>query len=234
MFDTDAPVPSGSDTALTLYTDSHLVRGTMRTRLRRLSDILNESEMPFVVLDDVRFEEFGSRALIETAPYAQINLDTVLFAVASEAIEPIPEMRTIKVPEHAMIGLPPFRIVGRIHLLPERDLRQALLELQGRFLPVTDAMFWSERFNEPRTQAPMLAFNHSRAQILAPYQERDVWAGASMGAAAGVATADTNGELPLAAAPQVDASAWPTTDLERGGQAGGTPAASDPWRDVPG
>jgi hypothetical protein len=238
MFEPALPVPAETPTEITLYTDSHLVRGRIRTRLRRLSDILNETEVTFVVLEDVRFEEFGSRALIEQTPFAQINLDTVLFAVAAEAMEAVPEMRTVKVPETALISLPPFRITGRIHLLPERDLRQALNELQGRFLPVTQATFWSDRLNEARTQAPMLAFSHARAQIMAPYQERDVWAGVSK-----ESTSDAGPAPERAAAPSDEqaADAWPASDLSaserdvNAAQAGTSPSGGgDPWRDMPG
>ncbi|HET7677556.1 MAG TPA: hypothetical protein VFK38_06865 [Candidatus Limnocylindrales bacterium] len=231
MFD---PMSTESPQEITLYTDSHLVHGTLRTRQRRLSDVLNETDATFLVLEEVRFEEFGSRALIERAPYAHINLDTVLFGVADQAIEAMPEMRTIKVPEHALISVPPFRITGRIHLLPERDLRQALAELDGRFLPVTEAIFWSDRLNEARTQSPMLAFNHARAQILAPYQERDVWAGVSGGPTAAAAGSEGASEHASAVDP---VGGWPAADLERGGQAqqsSDSPGAGDPWRDLPG
>jgi hypothetical protein len=245
MFDPALPVPAETPTDITLYTDSHVVRGRIRSRLRRLSDILNETEVTFIVVEDVRFEEFGSRALIEQTPYAQINLDTVLFAVAGEAMEAVPEMRTVKVPETALISLPPFRITGRIHLLPERDLRQALYELQGRFLPVTEATFWSERLNEARTNAPMLAFNHARAQIMAPYQERDVWAGVSQDSVPEAGSSAEPDASPAGGSPAERAgeseSAWPASDLSGGGQeasathAGSSPpAGGDPWRDLPG
>jgi hypothetical protein len=77
----------------------------------------------------------------------------------------------------ASISIPPFKITGRIHLLPERDLREALSELTGAFVPVTDATYWSDTVGEARATAPMLAINHSRAQILAPHTEIDPWAG---------------------------------------------------------
>ena len=53
----------------------------------------------------------------------------------------------------------------------------ALRELRGRFVPVTEATFWSETVGEARTSAPLVAFNHQRAQILAPHREVDPWAG---------------------------------------------------------
>jgi hypothetical protein len=61
--------------------------------------------------------------------------------------------------------------------MPERDLHEALDELMGRFLPVTDAVYWSDRVGEARASALVVAVNHSRAQILAPHREVDPWAG---------------------------------------------------------
>jgi hypothetical protein len=106
---------------LTLYTDSYVVRGTMRTRQRRLSDILNDAEHEFLVLTDAVMDEYGSRAIALRAEYVQVNLAAVLFAVADAVVEPVPELRTPKVAEQALISIPPFRIIGHIHLLPERN-----------------------------------------------------------------------------------------------------------------
>ena len=88
-----------------------------------------------------------------------------------------PELRVPKVSERALITIPPFTVTGHIHLMPGRDLRQALDELTGRFIPVTDAVYWSDRVGEARTTALIAAVNHTRAQILAPHREVDPWAG---------------------------------------------------------
>lgn len=162
---------------LTLYTDAFIVHGTADTRERRISDILNHAEHDFLVLRTVTFDEYGSREMAVTADFAQVNLASVLFAVANDVVEVAPELRMPKVPEQALITIPPFRITGRIHLLPERSLADALGELLGRFVPVTDATFWSETAGEARQSAAMVAVNHARAHILAPHREVDPWAG---------------------------------------------------------
>lgn len=167
---------------LTLYTDSFVVRGAVQTRQRRISDVLNHAENEFLVISDVTVDEFGSRAQPLRADFAQVNLNAVLFAVADTPVEPVPELRTPKIPERALISVPPFKVVGRIHLMPERDLREALTELTGHFLPVTDANYWSDTVGEARQTAPMVAVNHERAQILAPFKEADPWAGLDRGA----------------------------------------------------
>jgi hypothetical protein len=161
---------------LTLFTDSFIVRGTAETRERRISDILNHAPHEFLVLRSVTFDEYGSRELAVTSEFAQVNLATVLFAVAHDVVEPVPELRVPKVPEQALITIPPFRITGRIHLSVELNLTEALGELVGRFIPVTDAAYWSDSAGEARQMATMVAINHARAQILAPHREFDPWA----------------------------------------------------------
>lgn len=172
------------EASLVLYTDSYVVRGRVRTRQHRITDILERAEEPFLVLEDVTLEEFGGRGEVVRASYAQVNLATVLFAVTDVPVEPTPELRTPKVREEALVTVPPFRLVGTIHLLPERELRHALEELTGRFIPMTDVTFWSDVINEPRTTVVMAAVNHARAQILAPHKIVDPWAGLPGGEAA--------------------------------------------------
>ena len=154
---------------LTLYTDAYIVRGFMTTRQRRVSDIVNNADEEFLVLTDVTVERFGGRVPARSAPFAQVNLTAVLFAVAESTVEPVPELRTPKVTETALISIPPFEVTGHIHVLAERDLRQALQELTGRFIPVTDATYGSEAVGEAPRQAPMIAVNRARAQILSPF-----------------------------------------------------------------
>lgn len=195
---------------LTLYTDAYVIRGTVRTRQRRVSDILNQPDESFLVLADAILDEFGSRDIAVRTEFAQVNLAAVLFAVADTPVEPRPDLRTPKIPEKAMISVPPFKITGRIHLLPERDLHEALSELTGRFIPVTEATYWSDTVGEARATAEMVAVNHQRAQILAPHREMDPWSGldrsteaaapaAAVGETAPTAAPDTTwGDLPTA------------------------------------
>ena len=164
---------------LVCCTDAFVVRGTLQAQVRRLTDALNNPAEPFLVLEDVTFEAHGSGTLVQTAAFAQVNLSTVLFAyeLDDETSTP-PELRTVKVTQRAMVSIPPFRLVGDIHLLPERSLRQALEELLGQFVPLTSATFQSESLGVPETGVAMLAFNHARSQILAPYEEETADLGA--------------------------------------------------------
>jgi hypothetical protein len=155
---------------LTLYTDALVARGMIRTRQHRVSDILNLADTPFLVLEDVTVTDLDGRGSEFHVDIAQINLDTVLFAVADTRIEPSPELRTPKTPHDAIVSVPPFRVTGTLHLSAgSADLREALTDLTGRFLPVTDAAFEAPALGIGQQKAAMLAVNHQRAQILAHY-----------------------------------------------------------------
>jgi hypothetical protein len=163
---------------LVLYTDALVTRGLVRTSQHRVTDILNHSDDQFLILEEVTVDELGTRGETTKADYAQVNLDAVLFAVSNAEVPAMPELRTPKQASEAIISVPPFKVTGTIHLLPtENDLRAALTELSGRFLPVTDATYWSDLLGEARQQAMMVAINHRRAQILAPHTAVDPWAG---------------------------------------------------------
>jgi hypothetical protein len=162
---------------VTLCTSSSIVTGTVRTRRRRISDLLNEEDQDFLVLSDVTVEELGSHGQPTRARHAQVNLDTVLFAVANTSLEPMPEMHSPKATRTALVLIEPFRVAGQIHPGAKPDEVAALLDLTGRFLPVTEAEYWSTGMDVPRSFAPMVAVNRSRALILADPHVVDPWAG---------------------------------------------------------
>jgi hypothetical protein len=170
-------VSQGEPRSLTLYTDSAVVKGTITSRQHRVTDLLNGAEEGFLVLEGVTIDEWGSRSEVLRVDFAQVNLDAVLFAVSDTPVAPLPELRIPRTPQKALISVPPFRVVGLVHLAADGDLRHGLSNLTGRFVPVTDATYWSETLAEPRTAAVMVAVNHRRAQIFAPYQVADPWAG---------------------------------------------------------
>ena len=88
--------------AVTLYTDAYVINGTVTSRHGRVTDILNTAVEAFIVLSDVTMDEWGSTASPVRADFAQVNLASVLFAVADEAVEATPELRMPKITEQAL------------------------------------------------------------------------------------------------------------------------------------
>jgi len=197
---------------LTLYTDAFIIRGTLVSRQRRVTDILNNAEDGFLVLGDVKSDEFGTRGETIRAEFAQINLAAVLFAVADTKVDTPPELRTPKVSEEAMISVPPFTVTGSIYLMPGHGLREALTELSGNFVPVTSAAYWSDVLGEARQSAELVAVNHHRAQILAPHRVVDPWADVGGGAGTTPAAETTPPAEATRPAPSGD-PAWPSADI---------------------
>ena len=164
--------------ALTLFTDALVIQGSVTTIHRRVTDILNQAEAPFLVLDQVTIQEHGPRGQAVSLPFAQVNLDAVLFATADIPVEPNPSMRVVKTAERAVVSVPPFRVAGNVHLLVgDGDIRAGLRALTEAFVPITEATYWSEGLSDGRRQALLVAVNHRRAHYIAPHRELDPWAG---------------------------------------------------------
>ena len=47
--------------SLTLYTDAFVIRGMVRTRQARITDILNQADEDFLVLAETVVDEYGAR-----------------------------------------------------------------------------------------------------------------------------------------------------------------------------
>ncbi len=166
--------------AVRLYTDHYLVRGIVPTTQERLVDVLNGAS-DYLVVEDAFFDEVGSREIVGQAPFVQVNLDLVILAAAEDAVEPAGEGPGSATRDQVLIGVPPYRITGRLDLRNAQGLRRGIEGLRSRFVEVTEATFWSEALNEPRTRAPVLVVNHRRSHVVSPYEERDVWAGVDDG-----------------------------------------------------
>lgn len=165
MFDDFAPL---QPMPLTLVTEQLIVHGSVRTRRKRVTDVFNEAEQQTLVLTDVAFYDLQTGDLLEEGATAQVALDSVLFAHANAETGSAPEMRTTKRATKAKLHIPPFTIEGEVHLPLEPELHLALDELQGRYVPVTNASYRSTVGNYQVSGVPLVVVNHSKAHILIP------------------------------------------------------------------
>jgi hypothetical protein len=163
---------------LTLFTDALVIEGRVTTNYRRVTDILNQAEERFLVLEGVTIEEHGVRGQSVSVPFAQVNLDAILFATADSPVETNPAMRIVKTAERVVVSVPPFSVAGDVHLLVgDGGVQDGLRTLTEAFVPITNATYWSDQLNEGRRQALLVAVNHRRAHYIAPHRELDPWAG---------------------------------------------------------
>ncbi|MGD0248655.1 MAG: hypothetical protein ABSB75_06330 [Candidatus Limnocylindrales bacterium] len=153
---------------LTVATSGFMIQGTLQTRLRRITDVLNEPTAEHLILFDATFMEVGSRRVAAGPGTAQIQLDDVLFVHTNGPTESGTEIRTPKQPTRAILIVWPFTIEGEVHLAYEAELHQALDALSGRFVPVTKARYWAYSVAESPNDVDLLVVNHSRAHIAIP------------------------------------------------------------------
>jgi len=153
---------------LTVVTPHLIIQGNLRTRLRRLTDVLNEPSTDHLILFDATFMEVGSRRVLAGTTTAQVQLADALFIHTNAETESASTMRMPKQPVRSMLLAPPFTIEGEIHLPYENELSQALDAFAGRFVPVTKARYWAYSVAESPNYVDMLALNHTRAHVAVP------------------------------------------------------------------
>lgn len=165
MFGTFNPLQS---LPLTVVTQNLIIGGTLQTRLRRLTDVLNEPDAAHLVLFDATFMEVGSRRVLAGPAVSQVQLADVLFVHTSGATESGTEMRMPKQAIRAILIAPPFTIEGQIHLPYESELHLALDAFEERFTPVTNARYWAYGVAESPNEVDLLVLNHARAHVAIP------------------------------------------------------------------
>jgi hypothetical protein len=171
---------------LTFMTDRLVIQGTILTRVRRLTDMVNEPGLEHLVLQDVTFMEFGSRRVVAKGVAAQVRLSDVLFVHTNGPTESTSTMRMPKQPVKATLLLPPFTVEGTIHLPFESELRIALDAYGDRFVPITGARYWAYGVAESPASVDLLVVNHARAHVA-------IAAGVQWRGDSGPAQADTDG-----------------------------------------
>jgi hypothetical protein len=162
MFGTFSPI---QELPLTFVTDKLVIQGTVLTRVKRLTDLLNEPDTAHIVLQNSSFMEVGSRRVISQGAWAQVRLSDVLFVHTNGETDSGGTARMPKHPVKATLLLPPFTVEGTIHLPYESELRIALDAFGDRFVPVTDAKYWAYSVAESPNTVELLCVNHARAHV---------------------------------------------------------------------
>jgi hypothetical protein len=163
-----------AEVGVELYTAGALIRGTMSTRLRRITDILNLSGMTQVLLHEARVDPLADATGSETfdAPELRVRLTDVLLALGGEPGERPPEVEIVKKPTPVTIGIGPFLLDGQFHLAPDTSPADAFFNPIDPFAAITDAHF--RRLGEPTSarHEPVVAVNRQRVELFAASEKR--------------------------------------------------------------
>ena len=154
--------------SLTVVTQNLIIQGSLRTRIQRLTDVMNEPDADHLVLFDATFFEVGSRRVVASSSISQVQIADMLFVHTSGPTGSTEEMRTSKQPTRAILVAPPFTIEGLIHLPMEEELQQAVDSLTGRFVALTNAKYWAYGVAESPNLVDLLVVNRARAHVTIP------------------------------------------------------------------
>jgi hypothetical protein len=165
--------PAGAEITVELIIDSYRVTGELQGHggPRRLVDLLNVSDEPFVkvrdgALDDPLIEGDEPRRF----DTAQVHREAILFAIprSDSDVHPDPYDLVKKVPVPTTITVPGFEINGNVHLLPEIDPTAGHPLGGNHFIPMTDVSIRTVAGSEPAWSEPVIVVNVSRVRLFAP------------------------------------------------------------------
>jgi hypothetical protein len=150
-----------------LFTDAYRVSGTMLTRFSRVTDIVNLQPTTHIVVEDATVTEHGHPAGGLPGQHVLVAVDELLFVIVAETdAEARPEMRIPKRPVRAQVALPPFRLVGTVHVAQGSRPADGLLNVSDRFVPMTDVSVSCTAYPEVGLNAPAVALQRARAHVI--------------------------------------------------------------------
>ena len=150
-----------------LFTAAYRISGTMLTRFSRVTDIMNLQPTSHMVIEEATVTEYGDPAGGIPVPHVLISIDELLFVVVAETdAEARPEMRIAKRPVRAQVALPPFRLLGTVHVAQGSRPADGLLNVSDRFVPMTDVSVSSTAHPEISLTAPAVALQRAMAHVI--------------------------------------------------------------------
>jgi len=129
-----------------IYTERYIVRGEVFTPTRvRLADILNQLEDPILTLLNAKIYRIGESNILQESPSAQVTKRLICFVIPREETErtaPVEiEHRAAyvpKIPHPVLVNVSSFELKGKLHLIQEISVRDALSSFRLPFFALTD------------------------------------------------------------------------------------------------
>ena len=170
MTDFDATIFTPVELApveLDVYTDTYRVSGKAMTRFARVADIANQAANTHLHLAAATISEYADPTATIGAMQVLVNMEAALVVITAEATAPQrPEMRIPKRSVRAQIGVPPFRLTGKVHVPTGSRPADGVLNAADRFLTMTEATIASAEHPELGRTATAIAFQRARAHLI--------------------------------------------------------------------
>lgn len=161
-----APSPVRA-TKVDAYTADYRVSGTTATRFGRVADILNQVTSTHLIVERATVSEYANPTGTLSAQQVLVNLDEILFMVATEAHAGArSEMRIPKRAVRAQLGIPPFRLTGAVHVPQGSRPTDGLLNSAERFLAMTEVTVGCGAFPDLARTADAIAIQRRWAHVI--------------------------------------------------------------------
>ena len=163
------PKPLGPSTAFDGLTEEWRLVGRMHVK-GRLSDALNRRES--IPISDVQWAPIDGSGALEPAPGLQAvdPYDLILVVAGDSSLPPLTEAersahKVHKIAYDVALEVPPFRVIGTVHLYPGSEPARLLDRATEMFVPVTDAVaYHGERIvSDPEVDAVLVNRFYLRA-----------------------------------------------------------------------
>src|SRR5437773_8740674 len=163
-FEGDLFEPSSfSQVELDAYTSDYRVSGTISTHFGRVADILNQVSATHLALVHASISEYDDPANTTSAEHVHVPIEEILFCVAATDGGARPDMRVAKRPVSAQIGVPPFRLTGKIHVTVGSRPVDGLLNAVDRCMAMTEVTVRCARYPKRARTGAALAAQRRRA-----------------------------------------------------------------------
>lgn len=149
-------------------TETHRIVGKLEVGIRRLSDVLNVRSEVSLGLQEVRISSFANNELPAMVDLVHLFKEGILLSLphGGEAERPL-EYRQ-KVRHRVQLNIPPFSVIGDLHLIREVSLRKALAETIPTFLPLSGVHIVYMPQPSLNWMRPAAIVNRRRASFVRP------------------------------------------------------------------
>jgi hypothetical protein len=171
LFGTESFDSSTRAVSVDAYTSALRISGSIQTRFTRVSDIVNLQSGTHLTIEKATVSDYADPSATLSAPRSLVAIDAILMLIASDdsgddSGGAPSDMRIEKRPVKAQLAIPPFRLTGTIHVPQGSRPIDGLLNLQERFMPMTDVAIACGAHPELARQVPALAMRRDRAHVM--------------------------------------------------------------------
>ncbi len=165
--------PPTLEVQVELYTVGFRVSGTMSTRFRKATDILNLSGSDHLAVGQATVTEYADPTAARGGQQVRVAISEILFGISSGAPEDDNEFQVQKRPVKMQVGMAPFWLTGMFHVPEASQAMEGLMNVSDRFVPLTDVAVSCAPYPAVDGTADVVAVHRALAQVFLVADDRE-------------------------------------------------------------